>query len=70
MPGCELFLADGKCPGGILLRLALPPHLLLALRHRVQYMLPTAAQRPHLEGKEGLSECGSLQSFELEFSTN
>lgn len=71
MPGCEQFLADEKTPGGVLLVLALPPHLLLALRHCIQHMLPIAAQRPHLETKDqqGLSECGRLQSLVLEFST-
>lgn len=55
MPGCELFFADGELPWGVLLQLALSPHLLLALGHCIKYMLLIAAQRPQLETKQSLN---------------
>lgn len=51
MPGSEQFLAHGELPGGVLLLLALPRHLLLTLRHCIEHMVSTTAQRPHLEIK-------------------
>lgn len=49
VPRCEQFFTERESPGAFALLPALPPHFLLALRHAVHHVTPTAAQRPHLE---------------------
>lgn len=48
VPGRKQLLAKAEPPGDVLFLFALPSHLLLTLRDRIQHVIPAAAQRAHL----------------------
>ncbi len=49
MPGREDLLAEEESPGSVLLLPSSLPHFLLTLGDGIHHVLPTAAQRPHLQ---------------------
>lgn len=55
VPGRKQLLAKAERPGGVVSLFTLPSHLLLTLRDRIQHVIPTAAQRPHLPTQQSIS---------------